>query len=342
MPRHSGGGFGQELEKRIIELWAEEQQRNRGAAEKIARCRMEIKVADELNAHAIQLYGEETAKEHLVTAQIVKNKIDNLRAKAKKRYRNFTSPASGASPGDGSGLNLEAASISWPNFRVWHDLFQDIPEYGPLSAQASIDAGEVADNSSGPTTVASSTSNTRTCSASSVSNSVASVAAAAGRETSIGCSVAALPPLVIASTAATSRSSSNSAVPPLSSPDGREGSGSAALPAGSSSVQNTAVPSGKRKRSLQHSSLSDSDTEVVQVVAAPKRSKSSSAAQAPSSDQVSAVHAVADTMAVTLSELQASNQQFLASLIQQQQIHTQALIQSQMEFTAKLFDKYFG
>ena len=40
--------------------------------------------------------------------------------------------------------------------------------------------------------------------------------------------------------------------------------------------------------------------------------------------------------------LQRNQQRFLASITEQQDRHTQSLIQSQMEFQAQLFAKYFG
>ena len=55
-----------------------------------------------------------------------------------------------------------------------------------------------------------------------------------------------------------------------------------------------------------------------------------------------AANSIMSSFSDTQKEMQQNQQVFLSNLMQQQQAHTQALLQSQLEFQARLFDKYFS
>ena len=87
--------FCEELEGKLIELWAAEQKASNGTMKK--RSVKEKVIAVKLNLFGRELYGDKFQNE--ITVPIVHNKLDNLRTKAReqyKKYRRHTATGSGA------------------------------------------------------------------------------------------------------------------------------------------------------------------------------------------------------------------------------------------------------
>ena len=69
---------------------------------------------------------------------MVKNKIDNLKAKARDFYRKFTAATSTRSSGDAAvGLDVDSVARAWANFRTWNRVLGDVPGYGPVKSLSS-------------------------------------------------------------------------------------------------------------------------------------------------------------------------------------------------------------
>lgn len=94
MPRQL---FSDEVENRLIELWAEYQRNKSGTM--VKRGHKEKEIADKLNSYARELGAEDSD----YTALMIHNKIDNLKSKAKEIYRRnrrATSTGNAADDGD--------------------------------------------------------------------------------------------------------------------------------------------------------------------------------------------------------------------------------------------------
>ena len=79
MPRQV---FSDDLEEKLIALWAEYQTKKSGIMMK--RTKKEKEIADKLN-----LYAKEIGEDMEFSHSIVHNKIDNLKSKAKEHYKKF-------------------------------------------------------------------------------------------------------------------------------------------------------------------------------------------------------------------------------------------------------------
>ena len=80
MPRQV---FSDDLEEKLIALWAEYQTKKSGIMMK--RTKKEKEIADKLN-----LYAKEIGEDMEFSHSIVHNKIDNLKSKAKEHYKKFS------------------------------------------------------------------------------------------------------------------------------------------------------------------------------------------------------------------------------------------------------------
>ena len=103
----------------------------------------EKRIADELNLYAKQLSGGD--QDTIYTAAIVRNKIDNLKTKARDQYkkhrkknRNWFSPAGDAS--EDSSYDLGTAFATWTNSKSWHSILKTVPGYGPMKSISSVSA----------------------------------------------------------------------------------------------------------------------------------------------------------------------------------------------------------
>ena len=74
--------FNDEMEGKLIELWAHYQRVKSGTMKK--RLQKEKKIAEELN-----LYARSVGLDMTFDGKMVHNKIDNLKAKSKELYRKF-------------------------------------------------------------------------------------------------------------------------------------------------------------------------------------------------------------------------------------------------------------
>ena len=79
MPRQI---FSDDLEARLIELWADYQKSKSG--QMVKRIMREREIAEKLNA-----FAKESNLDIEITPLIVHNKVDNLKAKARDLYRRF-------------------------------------------------------------------------------------------------------------------------------------------------------------------------------------------------------------------------------------------------------------
>ena len=75
--------FTDDLEKKLIEIWAEYQRNKTGKLMK--RSPKEKEIASTMNEHARELSGEQDP----FTATMVHYKIDNLKSKARDQYKKF-------------------------------------------------------------------------------------------------------------------------------------------------------------------------------------------------------------------------------------------------------------
>ena len=125
--------FSDDVESKLIELWAD-MQRNPGGLMKKRKVK-EREISEKLNEYLRELHGDDVEP---LTPLVVKNKIDNLKAKAKEFYRKFTAATSTGSSGDAAaGLDLDSAARAWANFRTWNRVLGDVPGYGPVKSLSS-------------------------------------------------------------------------------------------------------------------------------------------------------------------------------------------------------------
>eukprot|EP00117_Sycon_ciliatum_P028335 scpid101738/ scgid22792/ len=157
--------FSDDLEKKLIELWAEYQRDKSGKMKK--RTVKEREITATINEYARELYGPDVEE---FPQSVIHNKIDNLKAKAREHYRKFkVETGTGAAvidPGCDSAYDLEGAFSNWANFRVWHRCFSDVPGYGPLM---SLNTATIASHTPVPVSSSRSTSSPPTPSATSSS-----------------------------------------------------------------------------------------------------------------------------------------------------------------------------
>ena len=109
MPRQV---FSDDLEEKLIALWAEYQTKKSGIMMK--RTKKEKEIADKLNLYAKEI-GEDIEFSH----SIVHNKIDNLKSKAKEHYKKFrraTATGSAVDSTSDEAFDLEKAYNMWANF----------------------------------------------------------------------------------------------------------------------------------------------------------------------------------------------------------------------------------
>eukprot|EP00117_Sycon_ciliatum_P038536 scpid40822/ scgid28619/ len=137
------GVFNDEMEGKLIELWAHYQREKSGTMKK--RLQKEKKIAEELN-----LYARSVGLDMTFDGKMVHNKIDNLKAKSKELYRKFRKTTSTGSPAPGpdDAIDLEGAYAGWANFKKWHKLFKDVPGFGPLTSTSSLSVAAASSSSS--------------------------------------------------------------------------------------------------------------------------------------------------------------------------------------------------
>eukprot|EP00117_Sycon_ciliatum_P015744 scpid26375/ scgid4370/ len=127
MPRQI---FSDDLEARLIELWADYQKSKSG--QMVKRIVREREIAEKLNA-----FAKESNLDIEITPLIVNNKVDNLKAKARDlyesdSYRRFRRSTATGSQADKTDIDLEAAYLMWGNFKRWNHHFREVPGLGPL------------------------------------------------------------------------------------------------------------------------------------------------------------------------------------------------------------------
>ena len=325
--------FSDELEKKLIELWAEYQRTKSGQMKKRAVKEREMTAA--INTYAKELYGADSPE---FSQTVIHNKIDNLKSKARGHYRKYRKETGTGQavddPGSDNAYDLELAYANWGNFKVWHHCFREVPGYGPLQSL-------------------------NTATISSVSVPISQVQSAeppqSSPRTSDHLPIQLLPV----------------ARPPMSNVDSDDdldllmaGLGgetiveSPSVPqapaptsaAGAVTPTTIYVPGthGKRKNSQQKASVtdfnddSDSDSFSDEEPKKPPPKKKPRKARNGDGVSNSDVMAITDRLIAGIGEIQTEQQKnmqtFTSGLMAQQALNTQALVQSQMSFMKQLFD----
>lgn len=351
--------FNDDLEKKLIELWAEYQSHKSG--QMVKRSVKEKEITGMINAYARELYGQD-ADEFAVN--VIHNKIDNLKAKAREHYRKFRrETCTGApveDPGSDAAYDMEAAFANWGNFKTWHQCFKDVPAYGPLnslntSTIASLSTShsasshpvgnpllgesvsrpamhiEGSDEEERDLALLFAGGQPQRRQAMSAPAAASAVAAAAGSASN---------PTAIATTSCTA---SACATASTSCASATSGAGALDYVPGSHSK--------KRKRVSDVAVYdldgddSDDDGDDCNVDDTPGKSKKSKKVsrknkRKPAGDDsaVAAAETLLEGLGKIQREQQQSTQTFMANLMAQQHAHTQALVQSQMVFLKNLFD----
>ncbi|XP_062500327.1 uncharacterized protein LOC134177566 [Corticium candelabrum] len=144
----------EEAERKLIEVWADVLQRYSGAM--IKKKAKAQKAADILNTYV----EDELPGGLQYSAEEVLAKIDNVVAKARRFYNKFPRQKETGRPAsdDDIAVDVEAASLAWPNFQTFYDVFRNHPSLGPGTADDSSeqveshDAQSVADITTRPVT----------------------------------------------------------------------------------------------------------------------------------------------------------------------------------------------
>ena len=330
MPRQV---FPDEVESKLIDIWADYQLNKSGIMKK--RKTKEKEIAEELT-----LYARSLGLQITYDQTMIHNKIDNLKSKARemyKKYKKATSTGSAAPDGEDS-IDFEEASRSWSNFKIWHQSFKDVPGLGPLTSISSV-----------------SVSNTR----SGVLPTAAVVPEAAsnvlvdvqhmGRPNSESSSNGT--PASAPTTPRTAAAFPRTQRPPMQTGNDSDddifashkattekGGEDHNMPASHQPQTPVALTYQPGHHAQKRAASDDSDVLETSSKATDHQKKKKRTSTPPSS----ALEDVAMKMVGKLTEaqasLQADQQQFMATLMQNQQTFTAGVLQNQMVFLKQLFD----
>ena len=123
----------EEAERKLIEVWADVLQRYSGAM--IKKKAKAQKAADILNTYV----EDELPGGLQYSAEEVLAKVDNVVAKARRFYSKFPrqKETGRLASDDDVAVDVEAASLAWPNFQMFYDVFRNDPSLGPGAADDS-------------------------------------------------------------------------------------------------------------------------------------------------------------------------------------------------------------
>lgn len=121
-------------EKKLIEVWAGILEQTDGKM--ITRKKKEALATRRVN----QYVNEELGKTKTFTEKEIRNKIDWMLKKGKQFYTIYQKKGEtgkGVNAEHEIELDLEAAEVAWPNFRVFYETFRGHPSLGPGSVEDS-------------------------------------------------------------------------------------------------------------------------------------------------------------------------------------------------------------
>ena len=335
--------FTDDLEKRLIELWAEYQRNKSGKMKK--RSLKEKEMTAKINLYAKELDGADAPE---FEVGVIHNKIDNVKSKAREHYRKYlretATGSSAADPGSDAAYDLESAYANWGNFRAWHRCFKEVPGHGPL---LSINTATISSQCDG---------NMATIPTTPTLATVLPIPAAAA---TTPLQQPTCPPTCTSTPQTPGQPGGR---PPMQSGDTDEENDLDLLLAGSGGQSVSYCPSPSvpsvptsgeshvyvpgahgRKRSTSAAALdSDSDVEVVTCAGEKKKKQKKNTKGRRGADAISDTMAVADRMIEGIGAIQTESQKnmqvFMAGMMAEQAKTTQALVQSQMVFLKALFD----
>jgi hypothetical protein len=122
-----------ETERKLIDIWADILEEFDGHM--LTRKKKEEKAAAKLN----RFIEEELNRPERYTAKEVCHKIDTIMKKGKSMYTNYQKKGETGKPydDDDADMDIKTAEIAWPNFKTFHDRFQNHPALGPGSVDDS-------------------------------------------------------------------------------------------------------------------------------------------------------------------------------------------------------------